>query len=472
MPNNEEFISIDEQLENFDATIKNNSRLFFSAKFGDGKTTFLNKFKENKESDYKIITLFPINYQIVENNDIFELIKRDILLQLLMLEDIELEGSDIDFSSRLYFYLMNNKRRLVEDLLVSTTCLFSNVPFFPDMTESFKRLFENIDRFKENDKEIDKADEGVKIDSFLDNASSPIYEFDAISQLIYTLIARYKENKNKEIILVIEDLDRIDPNHLFRLLNVFSAHFDRKNQGMDELELNFKDNKFGFDHIIFVCDYDNIKKIYQHFYGSTTDFQGYISKFSSVSPFTYSLKESYINYICSILPDKVTIHNKLSIVLSTMIVEGYRDMKGNFNLRIIKENLINFNPNIKEKEIINNKNPNLKISSINSFTIFLDILNRFNLNIKDFQEMIEDQNYEVEFLILVGEAWDLSDNITIKYDKTLDILERVGNQVTRILTFPKLEDTDTRYYYKFTNELRSVYNCINNSNIFFNGHTI
>lgn len=88
MEQEDAFIPIDDQLNKFNTLLKNNNRLFFSAKFGDGKTTFLNKFKRQKGNECKIITLFPINYQIVDNKDIFELIKRDILLQLFMLEDI------------------------------------------------------------------------------------------------------------------------------------------------------------------------------------------------------------------------------------------------------------------------------------------------------------------------------------------------------------------------------------------------
>lgn len=53
----------------------------------------------------------------------------------------------------------------------------------------------------------------------------------------------------------------MDPEHIFRILNVFSAHFG------DDLDADFSHNKFGFDKVLLLCDYDNIKNIYHHFYG-------------------------------------------------------------------------------------------------------------------------------------------------------------------------------------------------------------
>lgn len=75
------------QLNNEIAIFRNHlditPRVIFSAKFGDGKTTFLKEFRENeKNNDYVFFTIHPINYPVASNDDIFEYIKRDILLQL------------------------------------------------------------------------------------------------------------------------------------------------------------------------------------------------------------------------------------------------------------------------------------------------------------------------------------------------------------------------------------------------------
>lgn len=65
---------------------ENESRIIFFAKFGDGKSYFLNEFMksydENKNDCY-FITLHPVNYVVEENRDVIEYIKRDILFQLI-----------------------------------------------------------------------------------------------------------------------------------------------------------------------------------------------------------------------------------------------------------------------------------------------------------------------------------------------------------------------------------------------------
>ena len=42
---------------------------------------------------------------------------------------------------------------------------------------------------------------------------------------LYNLIDQLKKD-GKKTVLIIDDLDRIDPEHIFRLLNVFAAHLD------------------------------------------------------------------------------------------------------------------------------------------------------------------------------------------------------------------------------------------------------
>lgn len=200
MEQEEPFIPIEDQLNKFNTLLKNNNRLFFSAKFGDGKTTFLNEFKKRRGNEYQIITLFPINYQTVDNKDIFELIKRDILLQLLMLKSIELKDNDIKFITLLSGYFKENSIDIVEDLLESAANIFSNIPFIPNMEKPLEILFKNINIFKTHTKEAnDKHNQRKQINKFLSNKEECIYEFDAISQLIYMLIKQYKEKEEKKM---------------------------------------------------------------------------------------------------------------------------------------------------------------------------------------------------------------------------------------------------------------------------------
>ena len=61
---------------------EDNSNIIFSGKFGIGKTYFINKFFEEYNTKYTYLYLSPVHYSIASNEDVFEYIKVDILLQL------------------------------------------------------------------------------------------------------------------------------------------------------------------------------------------------------------------------------------------------------------------------------------------------------------------------------------------------------------------------------------------------------
>ena len=63
--------------------LEDNHRIIFSAKFGAGKTYFLKNFFHKYLDDYEPIFLYPVNYQVSANEDIFELVKFDLLRSLL-----------------------------------------------------------------------------------------------------------------------------------------------------------------------------------------------------------------------------------------------------------------------------------------------------------------------------------------------------------------------------------------------------
>lgn len=66
-----------------------NNKIVLSAPFGSGKTTFLREFFDTeKNRTDRAIFVYPINYSVVSNEDIFELIKYDILSQMLRWDDI------------------------------------------------------------------------------------------------------------------------------------------------------------------------------------------------------------------------------------------------------------------------------------------------------------------------------------------------------------------------------------------------
>jgi len=262
-------------------SLEQNQRLIFSSRFGNGKTTFLKNIFE-KNTEYNSIHLYPINYSVASNEDIFELIKYDILFELLT-KKIDLEKSSESFLAIARDMTLNNKG----DILKILTPFLSMIPVIGDsVKESTERL---IDFSKKlfDDIEEKKRGEYDFIVEYLEeftNKKGSIYEENFYTRLICDLVDRFSVesaggDKKKQTVLIIDDFDRIDPEHIFRLLNVFAAHQD----------IDSHTNKYGFDKVIVVCDIDNLRSVFYHKYGSSTDFNGYIDKFYSVDVFNYNM---------------------------------------------------------------------------------------------------------------------------------------------------------------------------------------
>lgn len=91
------YIPIEKDIRRFAQHLRTHHRTILSAGFGDGKSFFLDRFKDDEQikDEFKLIKLYPINYQVVENTDVFTLLKYDILLQLLvegMVSETPIEG--------------------------------------------------------------------------------------------------------------------------------------------------------------------------------------------------------------------------------------------------------------------------------------------------------------------------------------------------------------------------------------------
>lgn len=102
-----ELIPIKNELKSFKDHLDINERTVFSAKFGDGKTYFLNEFKKKYGDSYEFITIYPVNYQIADNKEVFEYIKRDILIQMVSKKMIE-PSYEIPDSLIFQFFIMQN----------------------------------------------------------------------------------------------------------------------------------------------------------------------------------------------------------------------------------------------------------------------------------------------------------------------------------------------------------------------------
>lgn len=284
-------IPIENELKAFKEHLDINERTIFSAKFGDGKTYFLNEFKkeysnENNANKYYFITLYPVNYSIAENQDIFEYIKRDILLQLA--NDGKLNPIDFDAIAKSIFTWENLK----EVICFLISCMPKG--------EILNKIIEKGEKFVTKYKEEQTTFQ--KYNSWFTSQKGGLYEHDGYTELITETLKYIKQSGGYKTALIIEDLDRIDPAHLFRILNVLGAHID---------EHIYKDskysNKFGLDNIIIVFDYHTTQNIFHHFYGQEANYKGYINKFTSHLPFYYSIDKIAREYLYKIISEKCCI---------------------------------------------------------------------------------------------------------------------------------------------------------------------
>lgn len=404
----DKMIPIDSQLENFKQYLDNNRRCILSSRFGNGKSYFLSNFIEKNSENYLFIPIYPVNYQVMDNKDIFELIKRDILIRLLSNEDIKIDGLDDEKTCLFWHFLKTKSLGTIADILEMapdiTLPVDAGIDIGINIGNAIKKFREIIRKYKDWKKDETKDVPNDYIKSF-DKLMGSIYEFDTISQLITEIIHEYKQNNpNKKVVLVIEDLDRIDPAHIFRILNVFSAHFDRYDTFSADIELKDRDNKFGFDKIVLVCDIENIKNIYHHVYGEKTDFLGYINKFSTTLPYKYSLQDLIKDYIINELFEKELVaYPKICDSLAGKIV-SMMNPGGNeeVNLRIIRERIIKAKDFIKETRIQLTKQLQGKyIPAKSAFTYFLSLLKSFKIDFQLFRGSLP----KGEITSLVGIDW-------------------------------------------------------------------
>ncbi|MGV3596228.1 MAG: P-loop NTPase fold protein [Bacteroidota bacterium] len=288
-------IPIDEPKKEFEKHLAPdyNKRIIFSAPFGTGKTYFLKKFFDERETEWKVIRLFPVNYSVSSNEDVFELIKFDILLQLIEDDAIELDDNSFSTFFIAQFFLLQNAGKVVEWILNRFGKVGKAVNKHAKMIDRVVKAYQKFEHEMQTN-----AEKSVAVDYLLTitNQQGTAYENDAITNLINSFIQQYDDKKIKTV-LIIDDLDRIDPEHIFRLLNVFAAHFDI---GAPDT------NKFGFDKVIFVCDINNIRNIFHAKYGTDTDFTGYIDKFYSTDIFTFDNIDETIKFISQ----KLFVHFK------------------------------------------------------------------------------------------------------------------------------------------------------------------
>lgn len=283
----EAFIDISEKFEDH-FNIQNNTNIFLSGRFGSGKTTFIDSFFLER-AKHNVIKLSPVNYSVATNEDIFELLKVDIIIHLLrkkiikpgkqaecikILEDIVKNDETIGLSLFNFMSLGIATATSIStesSIPVSIAALLTNI--LPQFVDKYKETKESLET------NYNLAFELLEKQR---NQIGSIYEEDKHTQLINTFLKACTSHFEFESnILIIDDLDRLDPHHIFRLLNIIGSH-----------TYNVSRSKFGFDKIIVIGDHKAIECIYKHRYGKESDFKGYLDKFFSNQIFNFNIADS------------------------------------------------------------------------------------------------------------------------------------------------------------------------------------
>lgn len=353
--------------------IEGNERIIFSGQFGIGKTTFLKEFKEAHKNKYRIFHLFPINYSVASNEDIFELVKYDLFYEVLeyVVEEKKtdlLVGLDMTKKEFLPFFLAQNWNSVGKSFLKFIPKVGKSIADFVEEYEKLKNLFDSkLKEFNKSHGDLIRVfSEGLQ------NKAGQLYEFDQFSEILKELIKDLNsEDNRKENVLIIDDLDRVDPDHLFRLLNVFAAHvdFDKENS-----------NKFGFDRVVFVLDIKNVRRIFENRYGQGVDFSGYIDKFFSNEVFSFesfvNISESIDNILLSIRSDhrdyqfnsnNEYIYSELKFLLLTFFKVGALNLRALFKLE-------NWDFSLKNHSIIYKEDYNKVNTSLIIQALIFDIM--------------------------------------------------------------------------------------------------
>lgn len=323
-------IDLKEKIKDFAQYLATTDRIILSAKFGDGKTYLLNQLRQDASlsNEYKFFTIYPVNYSVAKNEDIFEYIKRDVIVQLNkegLLDKVDINAV---FNTLLDF----------DDVKSLVSFLLSFIPGGDFCDKVFNKF---CDKKEEYEKQKITADKYLS--SFV-QIKGGIYENDGFTALIKGAIDWIKEDhvmngpdwKKKKSVLIVEDLDRLDPKHLFRILNVLSAHID------DTSTPDVITNKFGFNNIVLVMDYETTAHIFHHFYGKKACYEGYMSKFLSREPFRYSIRP----YVAFQIEREISLNLGISNVFHKF--SNFRNRISQLSVRDLKK-LTQFNTDDRVK---------------------------------------------------------------------------------------------------------------------------
>lgn len=173
--NDNNIIPVDDAMKLFENHLLSHDRVILSAKFGDGKSFFLNEFKKRIKSDpnsnFEFITLYPVNYQVLENKDVFELIKHDVLLQILLLGFIDKNYTVTD-EMAFAFYMQTHFCSVAETFF----SMLSSIGYDEQITLPLLGCFKIVEWLKKLKEKVNDYKRKVDQTELLDNYLSKFDE--------------------------------------------------------------------------------------------------------------------------------------------------------------------------------------------------------------------------------------------------------------------------------------------------------
>lgn len=254
--------------DDFAAYLQQENVVFFTGKFGSGKTSFLQQFFRERQEQYHVVSLHLVDYQMYSDEEIVDLIKYDVLTALLKYDGPKKAEQDAQ------------KQEEWRELLLGTLIwgwiksAVESVPFLSQLSKQYNELEVLAKEYGSYQKDSLKHKEKKLVEE-LQNRISNLHRTTHGKE--YGFLARKLREQTgteRQSVLVIDDLDGLDPTHIFRILNILTAHGIRQ-------EKDGGGNVFCFDKVILVGDINNIEKIFHHQYGDDSDFAGYIDKFTA-----------------------------------------------------------------------------------------------------------------------------------------------------------------------------------------------
>lgn len=168
-----------------------NIKILFSGPFGTGKTTFLREYFSMNAS-YEVFHLFPVNYSVATNEDIFRYLKAELLF-LLLEKGVEFDKQSLKKTETVPAFLKDNALNILLPFTRLIPQVGKSVHDILEELINLKNLFESY----HEDIQIDDERKAKKFIKELYEQEGSVFEDNFYTQIIRQLLEKIKQKENK-----------------------------------------------------------------------------------------------------------------------------------------------------------------------------------------------------------------------------------------------------------------------------------